>query len=301
MAHDHSHEKDASDGRLVLAIIVNMGLTVVQVVAGILSGSLALIADALHNLSDAASLVIAMVARKIARRPPNEAMSFGYGRAEPIAALINYTTLIVLALYLAAEAFDRLFNPEPVEGWTVVIVAGIALVVDAVTALLTYTMSKTSMNIRAAFLHNLADAIGSVAVIVAGSLILLFGWELADPLITLGISAYILWLAFQEMGGVLKVLMLASPPGSDPSAVVAAIDAVPGVTNCHHAHLWQMQEHTAAFDAHVAIEPGRWGEADSIKAAIKTMLADRFHIEHTTLELECAVHACERPRVFGNG
>ncbi|GAB5376829.1 MAG: cation diffusion facilitator family transporter [Acuticoccus sp.] len=301
MGHDHSHEKDAGDGRLLLAIVVNLGLTVLQVVAGILAGSLALIADALHNLSDAASLVIAMVARRIARRPPDKGMSFGYGRAEPIAALINYTTLVVLALSLAAEAVDRLFNPEPVEGWIVVIVAGVALVIDAVTALLTYAMSKNSMNIRAAFIHNLADAIGSVAVIIAGTLILVFGWQIADPLITLGISAYILWLAFQEMGGVLRMLMLASPPGSDPSAVVAAINDVTGVANVHHAHLWQMQEHAAAFDAHVTIDPGRWGEADAIKAAIKAMLTEKFAISHTTLELECAAHACPDPIVFGHG
>lgn len=300
MAHDHSHEKDAGDGRLVLAILVNMGLTVVQVVAGVMAGSLALIADALHNFSDAASLVIALVARKIARRPPNEGMSFGYARAEPIAALINFTTLIVLSLYLAAEAVERLFTPQPVEGWTVVIVAAVALVIDAATAALTYAMSKSSMNIRAAFLHNLADAIGSVAVIVAGTLIVLFGWELADPLITLAIAAYILWLAVKEMGSVVRLLMLASPPELDPGAVVERVRQVPGVTDVHHAHLWQMQEHEAAFDAHVTIAPGEWNEADAIKARVKAVLEEAFAITHTTLEIECSAHACEGAETFGH-
>jgi len=302
MAHNHAHHHPTAggDGRLLFAVAVNIGLTVVQVVAGILSGSLALIADALHNFSDAASLLIALVARKIARRPANEGMSFGYARAEPIAALINFTTLIVIALYLAAEAIQRLFNPEEVEGWTVVIVAGVALVIDAVTAALTYSMSKSSMNIRAAFLHNLADAIASIAVIIAGTLILLFGWQLADPLITLMISAYILWLAFGEMGGVIRLLMLASPPGLDPGAVVEAVRTVPGVANVHHAHLWQMQEHEAALDAHITIDRGRWGDADAIKAAIKAKLAETFAIHHTTLELECSVHACTDQTVFGH-
>ncbi len=301
MAHNHSHGADGGDGRLLLAIAVNFGLTVVQVVAGIMSGSLALIADALHNFSDAASLVVALVARKIARRPASGAMSFGYGRAEPIAALINYTTLVVLSIYLASEAVGRLFNPEPVEGWTVVIVAFVAFAIDAATAALTFAMSKNNMNIRAAFLHNVADAIGSIAVIVAGTLILVFGWQLADPLITLGISFYILWLALKEMGGVIRLLMLGSPPELDPSAVVGALKSIPGIADVHHAHLWQMQEHDPAFDAHLAIDAGRWGDADSIKEAAKGVLAEKFAIAHTTLELECATHACLEPATFGHG
>ena len=301
MAHNHSHGTDGGDGRLLLAVAVNLGLTVVQVVAGLMAGSLALIADALHNFSDAASLVIAIVARRIARRPAHGKMSFGYGRAEPIAALINYTTLIVLSVYLAAEAVGRFFNPEPVEGWTVVLVAGFALVIDAATAALTYAMSKDSMNIRAAFLHNVADAIGSIAVIVAGILILVFGWQIADPLITLGIAGYVLWLALKEMGGVIRLLMLGSPPEIDPAEVVGALKALPGVADVHHAHLWQMQEHDAAFDAHLTIVEGRWAEADAIKAEVKRTLADVFAIRHTTLEMECASHACAEPDTFGHG
>ena len=301
MAPTPSHPTGGGDGRLLLAVAVNLGLTVVQVVAGIMAGSLALIADALHNFSDAASLIIAIVARRIARRPAHGAMSFGYGRAEPIAALINYTTLVVLSIYLGAEAIGRFFNPEPVEGWTVVIVAGFALVIDAATAALTFAMSKQSMNIRAAFLHNVADAIGSVAVIVAGILILVFGWQMADPLITLGIAGYVLWLALREMGGVIRLLMLGSPPGLDPAAVVGALRALPGITDVHHAHLWQMQEHDAAFDAHLTIAEGRWQDADAIKAEAKRTLADVFSIRHTTLEIECANHACPEPDPFGHG
>src|SRR5690606_16215794 len=143
---------------------VNVFLSVAQIAGGVVAGSLALIADAIHNLSDAASLVLAYVARRVARRPSNAEMTFGYVRAEVIAALINYTTLIVISLYLIYEGVWRLFDPQGVEGWIVVAGAAIALLVDVWTAWITYRMSGESANMRAAFLHNLADALGSVGV-----------------------------------------------------------------------------------------------------------------------------------------
>ena len=300
MPHDHHHiDPDAGDRRVFAAIAVNVGLTVAQIVGGMVSGSLALIADALHNFSDAISLIIAFAARKIARRPRDADMTFGYGRVEVVAALINYTTLIVIGLYLLYEAAMRFADPQPVEGWLIVIIAGIALIVDAATALLTYTMSKSSVNIRAAFLHNVADALGSIAVIVAGTLILLYDWRLVDPIVTVIIAGYILWQSFREIGPVIRILMLGSPPEIETRGVLDAVRDVPGVTGIHHAHFWQMDEHRAALDAHVVIEEGRWDEADAIKERIKTKLADAFGIDHTTLELECAHHACDDPSEFG--
>ena len=155
MSHGHHHhvDPDSGDGKIALAVAINLGLTVAQVIGGIVAGSLSLIADALHNFSDAIALIIAFAARKIARRPANADMTFGYGRIEAVAALINYTTLIVIGLYLVYEAAMRFANPEPVAGWIVVIVAGIALLVDLGTAALTFRASKSSVNIRAAFLH----------------------------------------------------------------------------------------------------------------------------------------------------
>ena len=175
MTHVHSHD---SDNRVLWAVLVNLGLTVAQFIGGVLAGSLALIADALHNFSDAISLIIAFGARKIARRPGDSDMTFGYGRAEIVAALVNYTTLTVLGLYLIYESVMRFIEPQGVDGWLVVIIAAVALVVDWITALLTYRLSKESINIRAAFLHNVADALGSIAVIVAGTLIIVFGWTI---------------------------------------------------------------------------------------------------------------------------
>ncbi|MGB3243758.1 MAG: cation diffusion facilitator family transporter [Sulfitobacter sp.] len=300
MAHGHHHvDPDAGDRRVLAAIAVNMGLSVAEVIGGILSGSLALIADALHNFSDAISLIIAFGARKISRRARDEKMTFGYGRVEIVAALINYTTLVILGLYLLFEAATRFLNPEPVTGWIIVVIAGIALAVDIVTAALTYSMSKNSMNIRAAFLHNVADALGSVAVIVAGTLILLYDWRLIDPIVTMLIAGYILWQSMYEIGPVIRILMLGSPPDIETDAVLDAVLEIDGISGIHHAHFWQMNEHRAALDAHVVIEKGQWAQADAIKAAAKKALRDRFEIDHTTLELECGQHACLETSKFG--
>lgn len=298
----HHHHVDAGTGdrRVAGAIAVNLGLTVAQVIGGLLAGSLALIADALHNFSDAVSLIIAFAARRIARRPADEDMTFGYGRAEIAAALINYTTLIVIGLYLVYEAVLRALDPQPVEGWLIVIVAGGALVVDLVTALLTHALSKSSVNIRAAFLHNLADALGSVAVIVAGTLILLYDWRLIDPAVTLIIAGYILWQSLAEIGGVIRILMLASPPEIDTAAVIDRLRQVEGVQDIHHVHLWQMQEHEPSLDCHITIREGCWAKADAIKARCRAVLRAEFGIAHSTLEIECARHACPRARTVGH-
>jgi cobalt-zinc-cadmium efflux system protein len=298
--HHHHVDPEAGDAKVFWAVFVNMALTVVQIVGGVLSGSLALIADALHNFSDAISLIIAFAARKIARRPADEDMTFGYGRAEVVAALVNYTTLIVIGFYLIYEAVMRFFEPEPVAGWMVVIIAAIALAIDLVTALLTFSMSKDSMNIRAAFLHNLADAMGSVAVILAGSLVILFDWWLVDPLVTLLIAGYILYMAFNEIGPAIRILMLGNAPGLDTQSVLDDIRAVSGVDNVHHVHLWQMQEHENALDAHIVISPGKWDQADAIKQSVKQRLSEQHGIHHATLEVECTHHACPEPQTIGH-
>lgn len=303
MPHDHGHaniDPNSGDRRVAIAIWANGLLTVAQIVGGILSGSLALIADALHNFSDMASLVIAFAARKIARRPADERMTFGYGRVEIVAALINYTTLIVIGFYLIYEGGMRMIDPPEVMGWTVVILGGIALVVDTLTAMLTYSMQKGSVNIRALFLHNLSDALASVAVIVGGTLIILYDMRWVDPAITIGIALYILYLSFTEIGAPIRTLMLGSPPDIDGNDVVRAIQSVDGVVDVHHVHLWQMQENAAALDCHIVVERDRMGEADKIKENVKSVLHERFSIEHSTLEFEATDNAHQEAQVFGH-
>ncbi len=296
MPHDHASHRAtadrAGDRRVLVAIWANGLLTLAQVAGGIVAGSLALVADALHNLSDMAALVIAYAARRVARRPADRTMTFGYGRIELVAALVNYVTLIVIGLYLIYEGVMRLFDPPPVAGWTVVVVATVALVVDALTALLTWSMQKGSQNIRALFLHNLSDALGSVAVIVGGTLILLYDLRWVDPAITIGIAGYVLYLAVTEIGTPVRGLMLGAPPGIDPGEVVAAIRAVPGVADVHHVHLWQMQEHSPALDAHLVVAADSWPEMVRIRDRVRALAEDRFGIAHTTLELETAAESC---------
>lgn len=285
---------------MALAIAVNLGLTVAQIVGGIFAGSLALIADALHNFSDAIALIIAFAARKIARRPSNSEMTFGYARVEVVAALVNYVTLIIIGLFLAYEAVVRFFDPQQVSGWIIVIIAAIALAVDVATALLTYSMSKNSVNIRAAFLHNVADALGSVAVIVAGTLIILFDWWLIDPLATLLISGYILWQSAVEIGPVMRILMLGSPPDIASEDMLSRIRAIPGVCDVHHVHFWLMDEHDSSVDAHLVVDDADWPRVDGIKASVKDMLKQEFGIDHATLETERSGAACASSQPIGH-
>lgn len=283
----HSHDaKIMSDTRLVVAIGINVLLTLAQVVGGIISGSLSLIADALHNLSDAAALGIALFARKIGRKLPDEFKTFGYKRAEVIAALINLITLIIIGLYLIYHAIWRFVEPKEIEGWMVIIVAGIALCVDVVTAFLTYPMSKNSMNIKAAFLHNVSDALASVGVLIAGTLILLYGWYWTDTVLTLIIASYVLWQGFTMLPKTIHLLMEGTPGQLSIDEVIKSIESVEGVENVHHVHIWQIDEHLNALEAHVVVNSNKLSKIEKIKTAIKMLLSDRFEVDHSTLEFE---------------
>ncbi len=292
MGHDHQHHDidKLGDRRLGIAIAINMLLTLAQVIGGIVSGSLSLIADALHNFSDAASLLIAWMARRISRRPADHFKTFGYKRAEVIAALINLVTLVIVGLYLIYEAMWRFIEPQVIEGWTVVIVASIALVIDMATAVLTYTMSRHSMNIRAAFLHNVSDALASVGVVVAGSLILLYGWYWTDTVLTLLIAGYVLYQAATMLPKTIHILMQGTPENISIDAVVNAMACVDGVSNVHHVHIWQLDEHINALEAHVVIDD--FGDTEAIKAALKAELERQFDIGHSTLEFE--ISRCDK-------
>ena len=293
MGYEHHHHHDVEtmgDRRLIAAIAVNMLLTLAQVIGGIVSGSLALIADALHNFSDAASLLIAWIARKIGRQPADHFKTFGYKRAEVIAALINLVTLVIVGLYLIYEAIWRVFEPQVIEGWTVIIVAAIALVVDVVTAALTYSMSKHSMNIRAAFLHNVSDALASVGVIVAGSLILLYGWYWTDTALTLLIAGYVLYQAATMLPKTIHILMEGTPENISIDDVISTMEYVDGVSNVHHVHVWQLDEHKNALEAHVVIDD--FSDTEIVKTSLKAELERCFNISHSTLEFE--IKHCEK-------
>ena len=285
MGHHHHHHADHDERQLWKAIVANVALTFAQVVGGMVSGSLALVADALHNFSDAAALLIALVGLKIGRKPADQFNTFGYKRAETVAALINLVSLIFVGLLLCYEAITRAFTiQEPISGWIVVLVAGGALAVDAYTAWLTWRQSKDSLNFKAVFLHNLTDALTSVGVILTGVLIVLFDWTWVDLAMTLLISGYILWQGFIQTPKAIHLLMEGTPEGLSPEEVIAAMSAVAGVLDVHHVHLWRIDENRNALEAHIRIHDAL--RMDEVKTSLKTLLKTRFAIAHSTLELE---------------
>jgi len=287
--HAHSHSEGLDDRALLWAVVINLGLTVAQVIGGLAADSVALVADGVHNLSDALALVLAFGARKLAARQATPSMSFGWGRAEIIAAFVNYLALIAVSVWLVVEALGRLAEPPQVAGGLVMVLAGLALVIDLGTAWLTSRLAKESVNIRAAYLHNLADAGVSVAVLLGGGLILAFGWRIADPILTVLISAVILWHIKGDIGPILRMLMLGAPAHVDDSALRAAVTALPGVQGLHHLHLWQIDERRLSAEMHVVIAEG--ADHFATRLAIKSVLQDH-DIGHSTIETETPSSGC---------
>jgi len=282
----HHHHAPESDRALLGAVFINILLTLAQVIGGIISGSLSLIADALHNLSDAASLGIALFARTISRKPADKTKSFGYQRAEVIAALINLTLLITVSLYLIYEAVWRIVEPQVVTGLIIVMVAGVAFIVDMVTALITFRMSKNSLNMKAAFLHNLADALTSIGVIIAGTLILLYQWYWIDTLLTFLIAGFVLWQGIIMLPKTIHLLMEGTPENLSSDEIKASLEEDKYVEDVHHIHIWNLDEHRIALEAHVVVATNELQEVEVIKRKLKEKLKDRFKITHSTLEFE---------------
>ncbi len=280
MAHgSHGH---SSDRKLGFAVFINVLLTVAQVAGGLISGSLSLIADALHNLSDAGSIVVAIVARKIGNKPADKNMTYGYKRAEIIGVLINSTSLILVGIYLIYEAAGKYFNPTPIDGWIVFWVAGIALVVDMGTALLTYRAgAKENMNIKAAFIHNISDALASIVVIAAGLLIIAYKLYVFDVIATIGISAYVIYHGMILLKRSILIIMQAVPEGINIEEIKAALEKVDDVLKVDHIHVWQLDDKKIFFEAHVLLNDT---DHESAKKKIRSILKNDFAIHHSTIE-----------------
>lgn len=290
--HKHPHTDVEDDRQLTTAVFINVVLTLAQIIGGIISGSLALIADAIHNLGDAAALAIALFARKIGRRPANHFKTFGYKRAELIAALINQTVLVMTGIYLIYEALWRFYQPQLVQGRIVIIIATIALAVDTITALLTWRQSRDSINIRTAFIHNVTDALASIGVIIAGSMILLYQWYWMDSLLTLLIASYILYQGYKLLPQTVHILMEGTPDHLSISAIIKSTEKIDQVESMHHVHVWQLDEHRNALEAHVVVHRHNLEDIEMIKRKIKQHLHDEYEIEHSTLEIETDLPGC---------
>lgn len=296
--HDHPREggiRGASNRRLLaISLALTGAVMVVQVVGAVLSGSLALLADAVHMFTDAAGLVIALVAASVAARPANDRRTFGYQRAEVFGALINAVVLIALSVWIAVEGVKRLIDPGEVEiaGALMLVVAVGGLAANAVAMWLLSAAQRRSMNVRGAYLEVLGDLIGSAAVIVAALVIVVTGWVQADAVASLLIAAMIVPRAAGLLREVVSVLSESVPQGTQVRDIRRHILETPGVVDVHDVHVWQLTRGAPVFSAHVVVDDAAMadGRAASILSRLQSCLDQHFDVEHSTFQLEPAGH-----------
>jgi cobalt-zinc-cadmium efflux system protein len=294
MGASHSHHDprpSASHGRaFFIGVVLNSAFVLVEAGFGLLSGSMALVADAGHNLSDVLSLGIAWGASVMAARPAGTRFTYGYKSGSILAALANTGLLLVATGAILIETLRRFFEPSPVEANVMMLVAGIGIVVNTVTALLFLRGRKHDLNIRGAFLHMAADALVSAGVVAAGLLILLTGQAWIDPVTSLVIVAVIAWGAWGLFRDSLKMGLLAVPEGIDEAEVRAFLAALPGVAAVHDLHIWPMSTTETAFTAHLVMPGGHPGDAFLHEVAHE--LEHRFGIHHPTVQVEVGDGEC---------
>lgn len=292
--HHHHHGEGQTEGRLWISIALNFIITLAEFIGGIISGSLSLLSDALHNLNDTASLGISLVARKVSKKEANRDKTFGYKRAEIIGAFINLITLVIIALFLIKEGIERFYNPQPIDGMVMFIVAVVGLLGNVITAVLLYRSSKENINIRSAYIHILSDAFSSVGVIVAGVLIIYYQLYIIDTILTLVIAGYILWQSYHMLRKTINILMVSTPAGIEIPDVQQAMAGITGVLDVHHLHVWRLDEHNILLESHIVIDEEDMTQMESIKSNLKKLLSANFNINHSTLEFEfepCDEHA----------
>ena len=287
--HGHDHGPVGHGRAFAIGIVLNSAFVVIEGLYGLLSGSMALLADAGHNLSDVLSLVIAWGASIAARRPPSARFTYGLKSSTILAALANASLLLVAIGAILFEAVHRLFDPAPVQGMTMVVIAGIGIAINTATALMFMRGRKHDINIRGAFLHMAADALVSVGVVGAGAAILLTGALWIDPVTSLVIVAVIGWGTWSLLKDSVKMALHAVPDSVDEQAVQAHLASLPGVTAVHDLHIWPMSTTETALTAHLVMPGGHPG--DQFLHQLAHDLEDEFHIEHTTVQVETgAVH-----------
>ena len=283
--HGHHHAAPAGHGReFALGVILNTGFVVLEATMGIVSGSMALVADAGHNLSDVLGLLIAWGASILAARPPSERFTYGFKSSSILAALANASLLLVALGAILVETLRRLGDPQPVAGGTMIAVAAAGIVVNTATALLFLRGRKTDLNIRGAFLHMAADAAVSAGVVFAGVLVVWTGKAWIDPVTGLAIVAVIAWGTWGLLKDSMKMALLGVPEGIDEAKVRAFLAARPGVSAVHDLHIWPMSTTETALTAHLVIPAGHPG--DAFLHALAHDLAHDFGIGHATVQVE---------------
>lgn len=288
--HDHAHghhhgvSADTDSGKLAFALALIGGFMVAEVVIGILANSLVLLADAAHMLTDAGALALSLVAIRLARRPASGAMTYGLKRTEILAAAINGTTLLVLALFIVYEGVRRLIDPPDAEGGVVLVVAIAGIIVNLIATSVLARANRGSLNVEGAFQHILTDLVSFIATAIAGATILLTGFERADGIAALFVAAIMLRAAYGLLRESGRVFLEASPRGIDPDAVGRRMAARDGVTEIHDLHVWEVTSGFPALSAHVLV--GKDTDCHATRRALELVLHDDFGIEHTTLQVD---------------
>ncbi len=287
-SHIHSHgEKKINSGNLLLVTLLNLVITAAELAGGLLSNSLALLSDALHNLGDAFATFIAWIAIKLSARQSTPKSTFGLKRIEILAALLNTITLIILSFYLFREAWIRFHNPEAVNSVVMLIVASIGLLANLYAVLVLRKDSAKSINVRAAYIHLIGDSLSSVVVIAGGLLMLFYEIYWVDPLITFLIGLYILKETFTILKQTLGILMQQTPGNLDLHNIKTEIEKIKAVNNIHHIHAWNLTDQLIHFEAHVDInEDLLLSQVDVIREQIEEILIGSFNIDHVTLQFE---------------
>ncbi len=299
--HGHGQLSGATGDQLArqrralwISVGANGVLLAVQVVIGLVVGSLALLADSLHNASDVVALVVALIGQALAARPPTSRRSYGLARAEVLAALLNGTVLVALTIWVVVEAVRRFSDPPDLSAVPLAVVGLVGLVVNGASAWLLSRSADGNLNLRAAFWHLVADALGSFGVVVAAAAVWWFDAGWVDPAVSILISVLVLIGVWRLLVDTVGVLLESTPAGIDVDEVSAALAELSGVRAAHHLHIWAVDSRTVALTAHLSMDDGiDLHRAQQVTTAARTMLAERFGIDHATLESEC--HDCDAP------
>lgn len=290
MAHSHSHHHEHHDlkGRnLGIAIFLNILITLAQAIGGFISGSLSLLSDALHNFSDVLSLVVSYIAAKYSRKQASFDKTFGYKRAEIIAAFVNAASLLIVAAYLIYEAILRFLNPQEIESGIVIWLAILGIAANGFSVLLLRKNAKENMNMRSAYLHLFTDMAASVAVLVGGLLMKYFAWYWVDSVLTVLIAIYLIFMGYDLLKKSFKVLMLFTPDDINLELMREVISENPKIKNVHHVHIWQLNENETHMEAHIDfIEDISLSEFDAILNDVEKILFNDFGINHVNIQPE---------------
>ena len=286
MAH-HSHTHGTYGKNLLFIIFLNIAITICQVIGGLLSGSLALLSDALHNFSDVLSLFISYIAARLSKKEASTNKTFGYKRAEIIAAFVNASTLIIVAIFLIKEAVERLFNPQEIESNLVIWLSLLGILANGYSVLLLKKDAATNMNMKSAYLHLFTDMMASVAVLVGGLLMKFYSMFWIDAVLTFMIAIYLIYVGYELIKDATKILMLFTPETVDVKKVVTAISKIESIANVHHVHIWQLNESEIHLEAHIDFKKDiNLSEFDRILEKIEEDVFHNFGINHINLQPE---------------